>query len=232
MTAPLAPDAAKRLFDAVRQVKGAPMNIGDVMAINAALAPPPPPVPDRPDDRLTYRTALELIDHEAMVLEAYKDSKGIWTWGIGVTDKSGHRVERYRDNPQTVEHVLAVYIWLLRTRYMPDVLKAFDGLTLSETQFAAALSFHYNTGAILRAGWVDRFKAGDLDGARAAFMEWRKPPEIIARRQKECDLFFDGKWSHDQFVTLYPVSKPSYIPEWRGARKVDVSADLGRALAA
>lgn len=232
MTAALAPDAAKRLFDAIRVVKGAPLTPGDVVTINAALAPPAPPFHDRPGDPLTYRAALELIDHEALVLEAYKDSKRIWTWGIGVTDKSGHRVERYQDNPQTVEHVLAIYIWLLRNRYIPDVLKAFDGFALSETQFAAALSFHYNTGAILRAGWVDRFKAGDIDGARAAFMEWRKPPEIIARREKERDLFFDGKWSHNQFVTIYPVSKPSYTPEWRSARQVDISADLARALAA
>lgn len=232
MTVTLAPDAAQRLFDAVRQVKGAALTPGDVATINAALAPPAPPMLDRSDDPLTYRAALELIDHESIVLEAYKDSKRIWTWGIGVTDKSGHLVGRYRDNPQTVEHVLAIYIWLLRNRYIPDVLKAFAGVALSETQFAAALSFHYNTGAILRAGWVDSFKAGDIDGARAAFMEWRKPPEIIARREKERDLFFDGKWSHDQFVTVYPVSKPSYTPEWRAARKVDISADLARALAA
>ena len=36
------------------------------------------------ENGLTRRTLLELVYHEGIVLEAYKDSKGIWTWGIGV----------------------------------------------------------------------------------------------------------------------------------------------------
>lgn len=231
MTSLIDPAAAGRLFDAVRLIKGSALTQADVNAVNAALAPPFVP-PVKPGDPLTYRVALELIDHEAIVLEAYRDSKRIWTWGIGVTDKSGHLVGRYKDAPQTIEHVLAIYIWLLRNQYIPDVLQAFAGYALSETEFAAALSFHYNTGAIGRATWVQLVKAGNVDEARERFMDWKRPPEIIARRQKECALFFDGKWSHDQFVTLYPVSKPSYSPEWRAATKVDVSADLAAALAA
>ena len=181
---------------------------------------------------LTARVALELVGHEAIVQEAYRDSKGIWTWGIGVTDKSGHSVARYKDNPQSIAHVLAVYVWLLRTNYVPDVLKAFDGFPLTEAQFAAALSFHYNTGAILRASWVSKVRAGDREAARRSFMEWRNPPEIIQRRQAECDLFFDGKWSQDGKATVYPVRKPSYTPNWGAAKRVDISADMAKALAA
>lgn len=181
---------------------------------------------------LTARVALELVGHEAIVQEAYRDSKGIWTWGIGVTDKSGHSVARYKDNPQSIAHVLAVYVWLLRTNYVPDVLKAFDGFPLTEAQFAAALSFHYNTGAILRASWVSKVRAGDREAARRSFMEWRNPPEIVQRRQAECDLFFDGKWSQDGKATVYPVRKPSYTPNWGAAKRVDISADMAKALAA
>jgi lysozyme len=153
---------------------------------------------------------------------------GVWSWGIGVTNASGHDVMRYKDNPQPIERCLEVYLWLLREKYIPSVVKAFEGFTLTEAQFAAALSFHYNTGAIGKAGWVKRAKAGDMAGARAAIMEWRKPPEIIERRQKECDLFFDGRWSQDGKATVYDVRKPSYSPNWKTARRVDVSADLLR----
>jgi lysozyme len=177
---------------------------------------------------LTPKVALELIGHEAIVPEAYKDSVGVWSWGIGVTNASGHDVMRYKDNPQPIERCLEVYLWLLREKYIPSVVKAFEGFTLTEAQFAAALSFHYNTGAIGKAGWVKRAKAGDMAGARAAIMEWRKPPEIIERRQKECDLFFDGRWSQDGKATVYDVRKPSYSPNWKTARRVDVSADLLR----
>jgi lysozyme len=181
--------------------------------------------------RLTRRVALELISHEAIVQEAYKDSVGVWTWSVGITDKSGHSVMRYKDNPQPVERCLEVYLWLLREKYIPSVVKAFEGFVLTEAQFAAALSFHYNTGAISRASWVTKVKAGDIAGAKKAFMEWRKPPEIVERRGKERDLFFDGKWSSDGKATVYQVSKPSYSPKWSSARRVDVTADLDRLMA-
>ena len=112
------------------------------------------PSADYPIDGITLRVALELLSHEAIVREAYKDSVGVWTWGVGVTDASGHKVQRYIDSPQTIERCLEIYVWLLRTRYAPAVRKAFEGHNLSEHEFAAALSFHYNTGAIGRATWV------------------------------------------------------------------------------
>lgn len=180
---------------------------------------------------ITTRVALEIVSHEAIVLEAYKDSVGVWTWGVGVTSASGHNVERYKDNPQTIQRCLEVFAWLLREKYAPDVLKAFEGHALTEAQFAASLSFNYNTGAIRRASWVDSFKRGLIDKARGEFMEWRRPAEIIPRRQKECDLFFDGAWSSDGKATVYDVSKPSYAPKWSSARKVDIKADMERALA-
>jgi lysozyme len=187
---------------------------------------------DVPATGLTVRMALELVCHESIVLEAYKDSKGIWTWGIGVTAASGHEVLRYKDNPQPMARVLEVYAWLLRERYLPAVLKAFDGFPLTEAQLAAALSFHYNTGAIGRAGWVALVREGKNAAARAAFMEWRKPPEIVERRSRECALFFDGKWSQDGKVTVFPVRKPSYTADWGRARRVDITADMAAALGA
>jgi lysozyme len=177
---------------------------------------------------LTPRVALELIGHEAIVREAYKDSVGVWTWSVGVTNASGHNVNRYKDNPQSIERCLEVYLWLLRAKYIPSVVKAFEGFILSEAQFAAALSFHYNTGAVLRAGWVGKVKAGDMAGGKRAIMEYRRPPEIIERRGKERDLFFDGKWSQDGKATVYEVRKPSYAPNWRSAKRIDVREDLLR----
>ena len=187
------------------------------------------PTPDH-SGGVTEKIALELIHHEAIVQEAYRDSVGVWTWGVGVTNASGHNVERYKDNPQSIERCLEVYLWLLRTKYLPDVLEAFTGFPLSESKLAAALSFHYNTGAIKRASWVGSFLKGDVVSARKEFMNWRSPPEIIPRREKERDLFFDGRWSSDGMTTIYPVRKPSYTPDWGRARRVDITADLRRAM--
>lgn len=181
---------------------------------------------------LSVTVAAELVGHEAIVLEWYKDSEGVGTWGIGVTDASGHKVGRYKDNPQTLERVLEIFVWLVRTRYLPDVARAFGNHKLTEPQLAAALSFHYNTGAIGKASWVKSFLAGNPVTARAQFMQWCKPAAIIERREKECRLFFDGIWSGDGTALVVPVNKPSYTPSFRQAKRVKILADLERAMLA
>ncbi|HQS70891.1 MAG: hypothetical protein B7Y36_04355 [Novosphingobium sp. 28-62-57] len=170
---------------------------------------------------LTPRIALELIAHEGIVTEAYKDSVGVWTWSVGITDASGHKVfPRYKDKPQPLEHCIGVYMWLLREKYLPPVLAAFGKHDPSEAELGAALSFHWNTGAIARASWLGRFVRGDVEGARRRMLDWARPKELLARRRKEQALFFDGKWSEDGTALVYGVAKPSYQPV-RG-RRVDV----------
>lgn len=177
---------------------------------------------------LTPRIAAELLSHEGIVREAYRDSVGVWTWGVGITDASGHRVDRYKDKPQSIEKCLDIYLWALRKNYLPDVLKAFDGCTLNEAQLGGALSFHYNTGGIGRADWVRRFKDGDTEGARAAMLNWARPISLLGRRRKEQALFFDGKWSSDGKALVYNVAKPSYRPV--GGKRVDIMPALERLL--
>ena len=161
---------------------------------------------------LTPRILGEILQHEGLAREAYRDSVGVWTWSVGITDASGHKVARYRDNPQSIEHCLEVFVWLLETRYLPAVLAAFGAFEPEEHQLAGALSFHYNTGAIGRASWLKRFLDGDAEAARAAILDWRRPPEILPRRRRERDLLFDAKWSGDGKMAVYDVSKPGYRP--------------------
>lgn len=171
---------------------------------------------------LTPKIAAFIAAKEGLVREAYKDSKGIWTWALGVTNASGHEVHpRYLNNPQSIERCIEVSLWLMANKYLPAVAKAFTGHDLTEAQLAAALSFHWNTGAITSAGWVKLWKAGEVAQARRAFMEWRKPAEIIPRRQQECDLFFGGKWP-SLICPVYPVRKPGYSPHWSKAERIDL----------
>lgn len=183
---------------------------------------------------LTYRSHLEIIEHEAIVFEAYRDSKGIWTWGVGVTNASGHRVHpRYLHKPQTLTRCLEVYEWLVRTKYLPEVRSAFPGQRLSEAQLAAALSFHWNTGAIHRAAWVKSFLAGRTDLARTQFMNWRTPAEIEKRRERERDLFFDGRWSNTGRARIIQrVDRGARAtPIWSSAVVRNIDAELRDVLA-
>jgi len=156
---------------------------------------------------LTVKMVLELITHEGIVLETYKDSVGVLTWGVGVTNASGHNVDRYIRKPSTLYRALEVSIWLMENSYLPDVIEEFgeDWLRMPENMKAAALSFHWNTGGIKRARWVEKFRA---EGATAEVREawdkgWRQPE---GRQQAELRLFFDGRWSHDGYATVYEVN--------------------------
>ncbi len=182
--------------------------------------------------KITGKIALELVSHEAIVTEAYKDSVGVWTWSVGITNSSGHTVHpRYKDNPQTIRRCLEVFEWVVRTKYLPAVEDAFTGFPLNEAQLGAALSFHYNTGGIRRATWVDNVLAGDMAAGRQNIMNWVKAGGVVNqglvnRRTKERDLFFDGVWSNTGKAQVVPVSKPSYSPNFAGSKMVDISADI------
>jgi GH24 family phage-related lysozyme (muramidase) len=202
----------------------------DVTVINAladSFARRDAPAPVQCVSAPTRRTLGEIVSHEAIVLEWYKDSEGVGTWGVGVTNASGHNVDRYKDKPQTIRKCLEVYFWLLTQKYLPDVLAAFDGHPLTEAQLTAALSFHYNTGAIKRTDWVKLFRDGKPAGARD-FLEthYLNDGDLKERRLKEAALFFDSKWSGNGTALVIPVSKPSYQPAFKRAQRVDITADL------
>lgn len=179
---------------------------------------------------IDYDIAMEVGGHEAIVRQAYLDSKNVWTWSVGLTSATGHNVERYKGKPQSLDHCLRVYAWAL-DNYADAVRKVFKGVSITKAQFAAALSFHWNTGAIEEASWVKLFKAGKIAEAKKAFMRYNKPAEIVGRRQAERDLFFDGKWSNTGKITEYTRVSAAGKIDWKSAKHIDISKELRAALA-
>jgi lysozyme len=176
-------------------------------------------------DHLDAEMIHEIAKVEGIILEAYYDSVGVLTWSVGITSKSGHNVERYRRNPSTLERALEVYIWLLKTRYGPRVVRAFGDKLITKEQFTAALSFDWNTGGIHRATWVKQFLAGNVSQAKRSIMNWKSPPSIIGRRKHERDLFFGGSFSGVTTMTQYNVNS-NLTPRWSSARRIDVSKQV------
>lgn len=174
---------------------------------------------------------MEVASHEAVVRQTYRDSVGVDTWSVGLTNATGHKVGRYINNLAPLQHCLNVFVWALN-RYADHVREVFKGHDLNEAQFAAALSFTWNLGGgnLRSATWVKRWKAGDVAGAREAFMWFNKPAEIVGRRRKERDLFFDGKWSNTGKMTEFTRLTSKRTPVWGSAKVIDVRKELVKAL--
>ena len=182
-----------------------------------------------------FDVAMEVASHEALIRQTYKDGGGVLTWCVGMTNATGHTVERYIGKPQSVQHCMNVYAWALEN-YADHVRSVFG--SLPKHQFAGILSWTWNLGggALRKATWVKHFKAGRMKEAEASFKTWNKDDgKVIAgltkRRAAEADLIFRGKWSNDGTMTEYTQLTRAMTPVWASAVKINVAAELKAAFA-
>lgn len=83
-------------------------------------------------------------------------------------------------------------------RFVAEVNTALDGAEVTQNQFDALVSFHYNTGAISKATLTKLHKAGKFSEAATEFGKWvnaggRRLPGLVRRRQVEAALYRSGK---------------------------------------
>lgn len=147
---------------------------------------------------ISPRGAFALACHEGIVPGPYRDSVGVWTWGIGHTKAAG------APDPETLPRGLPADLTgairsAVRTfqgdvqRYAADVARVLT-VPVPQHEFDALVSFHYNTGAIAKASLAKALNRGDRASAITGFLSWIKPPEVIGRRRKEQSLFRDGTY--------------------------------------
>lgn len=162
---------------------------------------------------------IEIASHEGIVTSPYRDSVGVWTVGIGHTASAGSPNPKIDRREFTIAEVMEIFARDI-AKFEGRVNRAFK-VKLRQHEFDAAVSFGFNTGGIFRASWVKDINAGNRPAAKKAFMRWRKPPEIIPRRQKECELFFKGRYSSGGRANVYPAS-PGGRVLWNKGKSVDV----------
>ena len=160
--------------------------------------------------------------HEGIVPAPYKDNVGVWTYGIGHTAAAGgpDPSKMARGMPQNLDAALRDVFDLFRAdlpKYEAGVNRAVKA-KITQAQFDALVSFHYNTGAIGKASLVKKLNAGDVAGAAAGFMAWRKPAEIIPRREDERALFAKGVYPTGS-ATVWQVDKAGRVI-WKPARRL------------
>lgn len=134
-----------------------------------------------------------LADREGMRLTAYKDSRGVWTIGLGHTSAAG---------PPTVKPGLTITedeAWEIFRRDVQTFRTQLRGaikVPVEQHQFDALASFIYNIGAggFKGSTVLKRLNAGDYAGAGAAMLMWNKPPEVMSRRRGEHAQFTRGDY--------------------------------------
>src|SRR6056297_498208 len=172
--------------------------------------------------QMTERGLLALAGHEGVVPAPYRDSTGTWTFGVGHTAAAGppDPAEMPRGMPADLNGGICEAFRVFRAdlaTYEAEVRAAVT-VPLAPHEFDALVSFHYNTGGITRAALTRHLNAGDREAAARAFLNWRRPAEIIPRREAERDLFRHGR---------YPAG---HIPVWSVDRtgRVDFSRPIRR----
>ena len=151
---------------------------------------------------------VQLAGLEGIVVAPYRDSVGVMTYGVGHTKAAGGRDPEFMfpGMPEDIDAEIRVALNMFRedvVKYERTVNEAVD-VSVTQTEFDALVSFHFNTGGIKRANLTKKLNAGDKDGAAKGFMGWLKPPEIEGRRKKEQRLFANGQYSGDP-IPVYGV---------------------------
>lgn len=166
--------------------------------------------------RTSDRGIIAIIGHEGIVPGPYLDTATppVWTWGVGHTAAAGapNPAEMPRGMPAdldaAIREAMTVFAADLAS-YEAEVNLAVTR-DITQTQFDALVSFHFNTGAIRRATLTQRINAGDTAGAARAFLNWRTPSSIVGRRTAEMMLFRDGIYP-DAAISVWQVSSTGKI---------------------
>lgn len=155
--------------------------------------------------------------YEGLRTDAYRDSVGVWTIGVGHTAAAGppKPAAGMRITAQQALDILATDL----PKYEAPVNKRMPNVP--QHVFDAAVSFCFNVGQgnFASASWPTKYLAGNMAAAEAALKQWNKASgRVIAglttRRGEEADMIFRN---------VYPNHIKS--PDFVGGRKPDVPDD-------
>lgn len=145
------------------------------------------------DQAVTVAAALARR-FEGCYLRPYLCPAGVPTIGYGATYyEDGTRVTLF-DAPITRERAESLLLWMVRTRYLPVVLRLCPGIDSPE-RLAAIIDFTFNLGAgNLQASTLRRrINAGQWDGVPGELRKWIKGggkvlAGLVKRREAEVAL--------------------------------------------
>lgn len=126
---------------------------------------------------------LKISSREGRKKTAYKDSKGIWTIGVGHTGPEV--VEGLTISDAEIDRLLESDL-----KWAEDAVNKVTA-PLNQNMFDALVSFVFNIGAEAFANSTMKklLDVGDYKGAWQQFDRWVIPPEVTSRRMDEKNQF-------------------------------------------
>lgn len=136
--------------------------------------------------KLSDKGATTLILREGNRRKAYKDTKGIWTIGVGDTDMNNDGVLDVKPNT-TITDEQSLANFKEDVKWAEDAVNTLVTVPLTANQFDALVSFVFNVGAsaFKRSTMLKLLNTGDYEGAAKQFDRWVIPIEITSRRMSE-----------------------------------------------
>lgn len=169
--------------------------------------------------KVSDKGIVEIAEHEGIVPAPYKDSVGVWTFGVGHTAAAGGLDPQEMSGKMPTGNALHAAVDRALKIFKEDLAKYERRVNraikvpLTQYQFDALVSFDFNTGGIHRAKLTKAINAGDMSGG--GFMGWLRPPEIRKRRTGEMRLFQTG--DYDANGTRVPIWKTDGKGNLRGS---------------
>jgi lysozyme len=135
-------------------------------------------------------TLAFITEEEGKRNKAYKDSKGLWTIGVGHLIRPGEQhLMTATLSDKEVEDLLKSDL-----KWCSDAVERSVKVPLKQAQFDALYSLCFNIGGtnFSQSTVVRKLNAGDLKGAADAILMWNKPAVLEKRRKRERDLFLSA----------------------------------------
>lgn len=158
-----------------------------------ALAPQPPaPIIENKHRDISAEGRQLVKEFEGLYLEAYQDEVGIWTIGWGHTGLNHNDGTVFRGRKITLEK--AEELFTRDMDFFEGRVERLISVPLNADEFAAVVSFDFNTGGLEDSTLRRLLNAGDRDGAAEQFCRWNKAGGVVLagltrRRMSERNLF-------------------------------------------
>ncbi|PDT50596.1 MULTISPECIES: lysozyme [Sinorhizobium] len=154
--------------------------------------------------KTSLRGICAMLAEEAIVLAAYNDGTGTMTIGAGHTAAAGPPLPR---SGMAISLTEAINIYRNDLAKTESQVQSAVRAVLSQHQFDALVSWHFNTGAISSATLTRKLNSGDLAGAAAEFARWNKSKGkvlegLVARRERETVMFSKGDYGNPKVRVL------------------------------